>query len=345
VARAQQSVLTDTVTALAGIGVAITAACSLLGLARSTFYRISRGYRHYVRVEHPVPHRDRGQPAALTTAERDQVHAILATDAYADLSVVQAYWRAFDTGTIACSQRSFYRIAGHAGLVGDRRRVRRPGAGARARRIPVATAARVGDLWSWDITELRGPRNQRYKLYLVIDVFSRYPVGWRIEHSEDRHLSTTMFATAIAEHGAPQVVHADNGAVMRSHELIDTLTAAGVLTSYSRPRVSDDNPFSESLFKTIKYDLDRPDRFDDIDHARTWTAGFIHRYTTEHRHSGLGRHTPATVFHDTTAIVEQQRQATLDRYWTAHPERFRHRPTPPKPPQPTGINTHLSQAG
>ncbi|WP_280403469.1 DDE-type integrase/transposase/recombinase [Nocardia brasiliensis] len=334
----------ETVTELVSVGVAITVGCVLLGLARSVFYRITRGYRHYQPETDPVAHAQRYQPAALTAGERAAIIAVLTAPDYADLSVVQAYWRAFDAGLIGCSQRSFYRVANAENLVGDRRRVRHPGVG--SRRTPVVVAGGVGDLWSWDITELRGPRAQdRYKLYLVIDVFSRHPVGWRVEHNEDKQLAVEMFTAAIAEHGTPKVVHADNGAPMRSQVLIDLLHTAGALTSYSRPRVSDDNPFSESLFKTIKYDLDCPDRFDSIDHARAWTHQFLHRYATEHRHSGLGYHTPATVHHNTATEIHRQRQAHLDRYWNAHPERFHRRPTPPALPTTTGINTHLSQAG
>lgn len=207
-------------------------------------------------------------------------------------------------------------------------------------------AGGVGELWSWDITELRGPRTQdRYKLYLVIDVFSRYPVAWRIEYSENTPLAVEMFAKAIAHFGQPATVHADNGASMRSHKLIELLEQNNVVTSYSRPRVSDDNPFSESLFKTIKYDLECPLSFDSIEHAREWTEQFLHRYSTEHRHSGLGRYTPHAVHFGTAETQRLKRQERLDTYWTEHPERFRKQPLAPALPKPTGINIHLSQAG
>ncbi|MDV7199698.1 IS3 family transposase [Rhodococcus kroppenstedtii] len=347
VARTHQAVLTaavEEVTTTASVSV--VAACALVGIARSTYYRLTRRYAHYRRVPTPIPHRERTQPAALTADERRRILDVVTDDDYADLSVVQTYWRAFDDGRVACSQRTFYRVAAAAHCVGDRRRRRGVGA-AVTRRTPVVAAHAVGDLWSWDITELRGPRPQdRYKLYLAIDVFSRYPVAWRIEHTEDRHLATAMFAHAIEVHGPPAVLHADNGAVMRSHTLIGDLTDRGVLTSFSRPRVSDDNPFSESLFKTIKYDLDCPTRFDSIDHARTWTATFLRRYATEHRHSGLGRHTPADTHHGTAHLVHRTRRKHLHRYYTQHPERFRRPPQPPDLPGPTGINHHkLSQTG
>lgn len=314
-------------------------------MARSTYYRLTRRYQHYQPVTDPTPHKNRRQPAALTGVERTAVVDALESDDYAELSVVQTYWRAFDAETICCSERTFYRIATEEGLVGDRRR-RKYNGDALPRNKPIVHAGTVGALWSWDVTELRGPRTQdRYKLYLVIDVFSRYPVGWRIEHHENTRLAVDMFARAIDLHGTPDVVHADNGSIMRAHQLVDALHADGVVTSYSRPRVSDDNPFSESLFKTIKYDLGCPPNFDDIDHAREWTREFLHRYATEHRHSGLGRHTPAAVHTGTAVLVQQRRQEALDHYWSSNPRRFRQRPTAPALPTPTGINHNLSQAG
>ena len=198
-----------------------------------------------------------------------------------------------------------------------------------------------------NITELRGPTNHaRYYLYLIIDVFSRFPIGWCIETSISKKRAVTLFTDAIRTHGAPTVVHSDNGSSMRSQDLIDTLQDHGIITSYSRPRVSDDNPFSESLFKTIKYDPSCPDKFDNLDHARQWTTDFLDLYATEHRHSGLGRHTPASVFRGTATHVHAQRQHALDAYYAQHPERFRRAPRAPPLPRPTGINTHLlSQAG
>ncbi|SDB80613.1 Integrase core domain-containing protein [Raineyella antarctica] len=332
-------------TDLATAGVPLTRACRLVGVARASYYRRVRGYRHYQPVADPVPQADRYQPAALSQAERDQVLDVLTDPDYEDLSVVASYWAAFDAGRLACSQRTFYRVAQANGLVKDRRRVRRPGTGG-GRKAPAVAAAGVGDLWSWDVTELAGPARQRYQLYLAIDVFSRYPVAWRIEHDQCRFKTVEMFTQAIAVHGAPRTLHADNGSIQRAGDTITALTNLGVLTSFSRPRVSDDNPFSESLFKTIKYDLSCPERFTDIEHARTWTAAFLHRYATAHRHSALGRHTPQQVHDGTAAQVQATRQARLDTYWQAHPERFRKPPQAPPLPKPTGINTHLlSQTG
>lgn len=337
----QQTVLIEAVTDLAQAQIPITRACQLVGLARSTYYRIYRGYRHYQPVADPIPQADRVQPAALTQAERDHIAAILIREEYAKLSVDQTYWRVFDTAEVGCSERSFYRVAGACRLSGDRRRVR---AGGKPRKAPTAVASRPNELWSWDATELYGPGRQRYKLSAIIDVYSRFPIGWRIEYYESWQGAVEMFATAIDRHGAPAVVHSDNGGPMRSHQLVNRLEAHHASVSYSRPRVSDDNPFSESLFKTLKYDLDCPPRFDSIEHARAWTGQFFYRYQSEHRHSGLARHTPESVYHGTADTIRAQRQTHLDHYYQQHPERFQ------KPPKaltlkPTGINPHLSQTG
>lgn len=323
-------------------GCKIVWSCELVGVARSTYYRIVQDYQHYQPVVDPVPQRERFQPAALTQAERDNILEVLTRNKYATLSVGQVFWRAFDRGEVACSERTFYRVANAEGLVGDRRRVRGGGGtGRSSRRKPHVHATRPGQMWSWDVTEFRGPNRQdRYMLYLVIDVFSRFPVAWRIEYTTSDEMAVEMFAEAIAKYGVPEVVHSDNGATMRSHALVDALVEQGVVMSYSRPRVSEDNPFSEALFKTIKYDLHCPDRFTSIEHAREWTGWYLPEYATEHRHRGLNRYTPGSVFDGTMVQVQAARQVTLDADYLAHPERYRQRPLAPKLPGPTGINVN-----
>ncbi|MDV8000230.1 IS3 family transposase [Rhodococcus sp. IEGM 1408] len=315
----------------------LTRACALTGMPRSSFYRIDRGYRHYQPVTEPVPHRERRQPAALTGAERAQVIDALCEPEMADRSVVQAYWSSLDDDKVACSQRTFYRLAKAHKLVGDRRRGRHRGTSA-SRVRPSAAAGAPGDLWTWDITLLPGPRRSFFRLYLAIDVYSRYPVAWRIEPDETATKATEMFLDAFARHGAPTLLHADNGAAMRSNELAAALQAVAVQRSFSRPRVSNDNPFSESLFKTIKYDLDHPDRFDSIDHARQWTSDFLHRYAREHHHSALGYYTPEQAFTGTADQVRTARQQTLDRAAALHPIRYSRPPKAPPLPTTTGIN-------
>lgn len=320
----------------------VSKACRLVGIARSTFYRIDRGYQHYTPVAEPIPQSQRHQPAALTAQERTQVVEVLGEEAMIDKSVMQVYWTSFDAQKITCSQRTFYRIAHTVNAVGDLRRGRHGGPST-ARPKPTPMATKPGDLWTWDITILHGPGRHWYRLYLAIDVFSRYPVAWRIERDETANKATQMFLDAFDTHGAPAMLHADNGAAMRSNELAAALAAAETTRSFSRPRVSNDNPFSESLFKTIKYDVDKPERFESIEHARTWTADILRRYASEHHHSGLGNYTPEQVFTGTAAEVQRARQATLDRIAALHPERFSAPPKAPALPTTTGIN--LSQTG
>lgn len=320
----------------------ITRACSLYGMATSTYYRLARGYEHYTPVAEPIPQRERHQPAALTDKEKQQVLDVLNDLELVDKSVVQAYWIAFDNKRISCSQRQFYRIAAAHGLTGDRRRGKHSGGSGRPK--PVVHARRPNQLWSWDITILRGPNRQLYRLYLVIDVYSRYPVAWRIEFDETGPKAKEMFLKAFARHGAPKFLHADNGSAMRSKNLSEELHDWPTSQTFSRPRVSNDNPFSESLFKTLKYDLAHPDRFESIEHARQWTAEFLHRYATEHRHSRLGRYTPEQVYTRQARNVRRARQRRLNRIAAAHPERFRKPPKAPPLPRSTGIN-HLSQTG
>jgi len=278
----------------------------------------------------------------LDDQERAAVIAELTEEDHAELSVVQTYWRAFDAGRVAMSLSSFYRVARAEGLVGDRRRGGH-GSGLKGsgRAKPVVAATGVNQLWSWDISELPGPGRRRFHLFLAIDVFSRYPVAWRVETTTSRGHAVDMFTHAFAQHGLPATLHSDNGAAMRSHDLADLL-ADTVTASFSRPHVSDDNPFSEALFKTIKYDLAMPDHFDDLEHARHWINAYLDGYARNHRHSGIGHYTPEQVFTGQAARAQAARQAHLDAYHQAHPERFRKPPKAPALPAPTGIN--LSKA-
>lgn len=273
----------------------------------------------------------------MSAGERAEVLEVL-TGADPDLSVVQVYWRELDAGRVGCSLSTFYRIARSHALVGDRRRGRHCDPAARTNRAkPVVAADGVNRLWSWDITELKGPGRQRFQLMLAIDVFSRYPVGWQVELSATREHAAAMFTAAFARHGLPAVLHSDNGAQMRSDKMKELLDTA-VTASFSRPHVSDDNPFSEALFKTIKYDLAMPDHFDDLDHTRVWVEEYLTGYATRHRHAGLAHHTPEQVFTGQYEQARQARQHHLDAYHANHPERFRKTPKAPELPDLVGIN-------
>lgn len=337
-AAAVQDFLTTAVETLIEGGWSTARACRATGFPRSTFY-----HRRQAGPADPARRSrvDSPQPAALSEAERATIVEVLTSPAHAEQSVCQTYWASLDAGLIGCSQSTFYRVARAEDLVGDRRRGRHGTTRGTGRPAPTATANGVNDLWSWDISSLRGPGQQRFQLMLVIDVYSRYPVGWQIVAAATRAEACTLFAEVFAVHGTPATLHSDNGAQMRSAELTELLGDT-VRSSFSRPRVSDDNPFSEALFKTIKYDLQMPERFTDIDHAREWMTEFLDRYATEHHHVGLHRYTPHQVFTGTIDQARAQRQHTLDTYYQAHPERFRKRPQAAPPPPPTGIN--LSKA-
>lgn len=197
-----------------------------------------------------------------------------------------------------------------------------------------------GQVWSWDISDLYSPwRGVVFKAYKITDIFSREIVGWRVEDREADHLAVEMFASAIAVHGAPGIVHADNGAAMKSNLLRDFLNDEhGVEVSHSRPYVSDDNPFSEAGFRTMKYRPGYPKVFTDLDSARTYLAEYVHWYNHEHKHSGIALFSPTQVHDGTWREAWEIRENALQRYFEAHPERFRTHPSTPTPAGTVGIN-------
>jgi transposase InsO family protein len=200
-------------------------------------------------------------------------------------------------------------------------------------------------VWSWDITALKGPvKGVWYKCYVILDIFSRYVTGWLVAAAEDAVVAKDFLAEAITRNGVePHTVHADRGGAMVSKPVSELLTDLGVLRSHSRPRTSNDNPYSEAQFKTMKYVPDFPDRFGSLADARTFCEGFFLAYNHEHRHSGIGMHTPASVHFGTAEQIRTQRQVTLDRAYAAHPERFARRPRPPVLPEVAWINQPVDQ--
>jgi putative transposase len=295
-----------------------------------------------------VPHRDRLQPSQLTAAEKARVLGIVNAPENADLSVTQAFYRALDEGIYVCSLASFHRTVRAAGQSGDRRRQ----AAHPPRTIPHLHATGCNQVWSWDITMLKGERRTRYyRLYTMMDIYSRYVVGWRVENFEDQRLAARMMAAAAEREGrGPDYLHSDNGASMTSSTVAEMLAGLGIKRSLSRPGVSNDNPYSEALFKTLKYGLAFPDRFGSLDHARDFCDRFFDEYNHRHRHSGIGWHTPASVHHGLARAIRTRRQAVLDDAWKRHPERHRRRPTAPRIPAEAWINNpnnqpNLSQPG
>ena len=255
---------------------------------------------------------------------------------YADLSVAQVWARELDEGRYHCSQSTMYRILREAGEV----RERRSQATHPPRKRPELMADGPCQVWSWDITKLRGPgKGVWYSLYVIIDIYSRYVPGYLIAPTEDAALAEALIADAIDRAPcAPRVVHADRGSSMTSRTVAELLTELGVTRTHSRPKTSNDNPYSEAQFKTLKYCPHFPERFGSIQHARTFADEFFTAYNHEHRHSGIGLHTPASVHFGTAEQIREQRAITLTAAYTAHPERFARKPKPPEIPLVAWIN-------
>lgn len=338
----------DLTESLIRIGHTTSAACQIAGYPRASFYR---HHRTAPVPPRPVIHqRDRHQPAALSDTERAQILQILSSQDYADLSIAQVFYRCLDACCYIASLSSWYRVARDHAMVGDRRRQAR----AKPKKIPELSASGTNQVWSWDITKLKGPcRGQYWHLYVIIDIYSRYVTGWALHDYEDGRLAEELITRATTNNGAaPTYLHSDNGAAMTSRPVSGLAELLGVELSFSRPKVSNDNPYSEALFKTAKYDLRFPEDFASFTDALNYCEMFFSSYNSDHRHSGIGYHTPATVHHDHTNTVDAARQEVLDTAWRAHPERFTRRPQPPTLPdtahinnKPTKTTHHLSHTG
>ncbi len=307
-------------------------ACVLTGRSRATRYRHAVGPVLGPRPRRPSP------PNAMSETERGEVLALLRSPGYCDLAVAQVWARELDAGRYLCSISSMYRVLRAVGEV----RERRSQATHPARVKPELVATQPNQVWSWDITKLKGPdRGVYYDLYVILDIFSRYVVGWLVAPSESGELARDLIADCINRHGVARdqlTVHADRGTSMTSKPVSALLVDLGVIRSHSRPHVSNDNPYSESAFKTLKYCPAFPDRFGSIADARAFVEIFMAYYNHEHRHSGIALHTPASVHYGTATGIRAQRARTLDAAYAAHPDRFTRRPTPPKPPAIAWIN-------
>lgn len=311
-------------------------ACELLGRPRGSHYRAKAPRPARRSAPRPAPSN------ALTEAERQEVLGVLTSDRFADKSVAQTWATLLDEGTYLCSMSTMHRILRANAAAGERRaQATHP-----PRTKPELVATRAGQVWSWDITKLRGPsRGIYFDLYVVLDIFSRYVVAWTVAAREDAQIARTMLEQAMGVHGIPDAVHADRGTSMTSKPVAQLLVDLGVNRSHSRPHVSNDNPYSEAQFKTLKYAPVFPDRFGCLADARAFAETFFGYYNHEHRHSGIGLHTPASVHYGTAAEVRVQRQHTLDAAYAAHPERFGdRRPTAPKLPTVAWINQPSQEA-
>jgi putative transposase len=316
--------------------VGTAAACGALGQPRSSWYRAHRRSPAPPRPPRPAP---RPQPRALAPAERQQVLEVLHAERFWDQAPASVYATLLDEGTYLASVSTMYRLLRQQGETGDRRRhATHP-----ARVKPELLATAPNQCWSWDITKLHGPANwSYYYLYVILDVFSRYVVGWMVAASEAASLAERLLADTLAAQGVEAgtlTVHADRGTSMTSKPVAMLLADLGVTKSHSRPHVPDDNPYSESQFKTLKHHPTFPDRFGSIQDARSFCQGFFGWYNVEHRHSGIALLTPADVHSGRAEAVTSARAVVLEGAYAAHPERFVGKPPqPPRLPQAVWIN-------
>jgi putative transposase len=314
-------------------------ACELLGKPRATHYRQQTPRVHGPPRPRPAP------PNKLSEAERQHVLAVLRSPEYCDLAPAQVWARLLDDNIYLCSISTMYRLLAAAGETRERRRQRTHP----AKKKPELIATAPNRVYSWDITKLAGPhRGVYYELYVVIDIYSRYVVGWTVADAETGELAEALLADCIARQGiAPGqlTLHADRGTSMTSKPVAQLLVDLGVARSHSRPHTSNDNPYSEANFKTLKYCPAFPGRFGSIQDARAFCDAFFEHYNHVHRHAGIGLHTPASVHYGTAPEIRAQRAATLDAAYAANPARFGHRrPTPPKLPTVAWINEPSREA-
>jgi len=311
------------------------AACAALGRPRATYYR-----RHRQSPAAPRQLRARlPQPRALSQAERAEILGVLHAERFVDQAPASIYATLLDDGRYLCSVPTMYRVLRAEDEVRERRRQARHPATVK----PELLATGPNTIWSWDITKLLGPEKWTYfHLYVVIDVYSRYVVGWLLAKRETAELAERLLAETIRKQSvvADQLtIHADRGTSMASKTVALLLADLGVAKSHSRPHCSNDNPYSEAHFKTLKYRPAFPDRFGSIEDGRAFCRRFFQWYNHEHRHSGLGFHTPAAVHFGHAESIQVERARVLQTAYAAHPERFvRHAPVPPSLPGPAWIN-------
>jgi putative transposase len=309
-----------------GSSVGKAAACRALGVPRASLYR---------RMLPAAPPRARPTPArALEAAERQIVLDHLHSERFSDKAPAEVYATLIDEGVYLCSIRTMHRILSENGELKERRnQLRHP-----QYKKPELLATGPNQVWSWDITKLLGPAKWTYfHLYVILDIFSRYVVGWMVAPRETAELAKRLIADTCRKQGivpGTLTIHADRGTSMTSKPVALLMADLGVTKTHSRPHVSDDNPYSESQFKTLKYRPEFPERFGSIEDSRAFGQTFFTWYNQEHHHSGIAMLTPEMLHYGMAGEVIGQRQQVLDAAYARNPERFTHA-RPMHPPQPT----------
>lgn len=318
--------------------VGMRTACRALGVSPATIYRHRRPPAPRAPQPRPTPAR------ALSPVEKEVVLSELQSDRFVDASPAAVWATLLDEGRYLCSERTMYRLLADCGEVRERRNQLDHPPYAR----PELLASHPNELWSWDITKLRGPAKWTYYyLYALIDVFSRYVVGWTLQYRESGEIATELIRQAIEQQKIRPghlTLHADRGGPMTSKPLAFLLADLGVTKTHNRPHTSNDNPYSEAHFKTLKYRPTFPAFFDSMEEARAFCREFFDWYNLEHRHSGIGLMTPAVVHFGRAPEVQARRALVLTEAYGRTPERFiRRPPQPPALPTAAWINKPETQ--
>lgn len=307
--------------------------CKALNIPKASFYR-------QLAPKDNVSTLPRQRPEhALSGIEQQQVLDVLHGPRFVDLAPAQVYAQLLEEGRYLCSIRTMYRLLANHNEVRERRKLTKHPVYAK----PELLATKPNELWSWDITKLKGPAKwSYYHLYVIMDVYSRYIVGWMIAERESSILAKRLIAQSCLKQNITQdqlTLHADRGSSMKSKVVAQLLSDLGVTKTHSRPHVSNDNPYSESQFKTMKYRPQYPDRFGSIQDARIFAVDFFYWYNEEHRHSGIALYTPSDVHYGRIEQIRQDRQSALDAAYQRHPNRFVNKaPKAALPPQAVWIN-------
>ena len=315
-------------------------ACDALDVSRASLYRQRNRQTEPARDAAPK----RSSSRALPESEREQVRQTLYSERFMDKSPYQVYATLLDDGEYLCSVRTMYRILDDDNASKERRnQLKRPNYAK-----PELLATSPNQVWSWDITKLKGPEKWTYYyLYVILDIFSRYVVGWMLAHCEQAELASKLIRETVEKQNVCEdelIIHSDRGPSMTSHSVSQLLISLGVTKSHSRPHVSNDNPFSESQFKTMKYQPDFPDRFGCYEDGLGFCRQFFGWYNDEHYHSGIGLVTPSSLHYGQASEVVASRQSTLQLAYAAHPERFVNGiPKPPELPSAVWINPPTSK--
>lgn len=310
-------------------------ACAAVGEAQARWYRRHRQSPPPAKPERmPAP-----QPRALSEVERKELRRVLNSEEHADEAPATVYAKLLDEGIYLASVPTMYRVLRDHDEVHERRRQ----ATHPAAKKPELLATKPNEVYSWDITKLLGPAKWTYYyLYVILDIYSRYVPGWMLAHAENAKLAEALLADTVTKQNIRRgqlTIHADRGSPMVAKPVALLLADLGVTNSYSRPHTSNDNPFSESQFRTMKYRPEFPQRFGCFEDAHAFCARFFRWYNDEHRHSGIGFHTPADVHYGRAAAIREKRAIVLDAAYADHPERFvRKPPEPPALPTAVWIN-------